>query len=175
MKNIKKWLIASIILVSFILSNTLVSADPTVDNIETVPENPEPLSTVKIIVTVTGEDISSVIITAAECSDEDDTCYQNHDPIAMTLNDDGKYEIEITLKDAAGLTDHIQYTFLINDSGIEYVLVGEWKTYLDLGTNDNGGSTTNGDSNGDNGTPGFELVFVLIAVFVGVALYRRKR
>ena len=92
---------------------TTVTADPTVDEITTEPAEPTPLSTVKVIATITGENIISVKLTVAECDDE--SCFLSHPPIEMNMNEDGKYETELTLEDDKNRANHIQYQFMIND------------------------------------------------------------
>jgi hypothetical protein len=155
------------------LSISTVSADPTVGSIVTVPSSPEPLSTITIIVPITGENISSVKVVVSECNYEEELCYVSSQPTEMTLNDNGGYEAEITLQDDLGRSDHLQYAFIVNDSGVDYRLEDEaWTTDLDLG---NGDTPSDGDNGGDNGTPGFELSILLIAVFVSIILLKRKR
>jgi len=170
MKIYKHLTIGSILLICFLLSN-VVSADPTVDSVETVPESPKPLSTFTVLATITGENIISVKVSISECADgPPEVCYIPHMNIPMTLNADGKYEAEVTLTGTQESIDHVQYQFDINDDGEEYS-VKDLKTYLDVQA---GNGNTNGGG-GDNGSPGFELVFVLVAVMIGVLLYRKKR
>jgi len=158
----------------FVATVSIASADPTVDNIETDPETPKILSTFKVIATVTGDNIMSITVTVSECSDSPDQCYIAHTDIPMTLNADGKYEAEITLEDDKDRSDHVQYQFVIDEDGVEYTLnEDDWKTYLDTSPSNGNGQTN--DDGGDNGSPGFELALVLIAVLIGVSLYRKKR
>ena len=52
--------------------------------------------------------------------------------------------------------------------------VGCYCTDLSLNNeNQNGGTSNGGESN--KGTPGFELVLVLTALFIGIIYYKRKR
>ena len=171
MKIYKHLIIGSIFLICFLLSN-VVSADPTVNSVETAPESPKPLSTFTVLATITGENIISVNVTVSECSDDTGSCYANSGNLPMTLNADGKYEVEVTLIDDKDRSDHVQYAFIINDDGIDYTLAeDDWKTYLDLEV-DNG--PTNGNEENNN-TPGFELLLVIIAMIVGVLIYKKKR
>jgi len=164
-----KLLLTIVMLVGLYLSiaNT-ASADPTVNSITTDPEKPKPLSTFKVIADISGDNIIEIKVTASEC--DSDACYENHINLPMTLNEDGKYETEITLKGTKDSIDHVQYVFIINDDGTEYTISDNLKTNLDVSSD----SGTNSNS-GDNGSPGFELIFVIIAVMVGVLLYRKKR
>lgn len=172
MKMNRNLIIGSIFLICILLSN-IVSADPTVDSVESVPESPKPLSTFTILATITGDNIISVKVSISECTYGDETtnplCYVPHVNIPMTLNDDGKYECEVTLTGTQKLIDHVQYQFDINDDGADYT-VEDFVTDLDVQA---GNGNTNGG--GDNGSPGFELVFVLVAIMIGVLLYKKKR
>jgi hypothetical protein len=146
---------------------TTVTADPTVDEITTEPTKPTPLSTVKVIATITGENIISVKLTVAECDDE--SCFLSHPSIEMNMNENGKYEAELTLEDDKNRANHIQYQFTINDNGTEYPLTNEnWKTYLNLQ------NTGDGGSNG-NDTTGFEILTLFIAIIIGIFIYKKKR
>jgi len=165
MKNIKT-IIGTILFLSLCLSTFSVNADPTVENITTNPVKPKPLSTFRVIATITGENIISVTVTVSECTEQPPAqCFKSHTNIPMTLNDNGKYEAEVKLTGTQDSIDHVQYLFSINDSGTEYQ-VGDLKTYLDIETNNNGS---------DNGAPGFELVILLIAVFISLIFLKRKR
>lgn len=165
--------IVLVILCLFLSTTTIVSADPNVSDIATIPENPEPLSTLKVIADVTGNNILSVKVTISECTEgPPEQCFDPHTNLVMELNDDGKYETEVTLTGTVPSIDHLQYAFTVDDDGTEYILTDpSWRTYLDVGTDNDG---TN-DDGGDNDSPGFELVILLVAVIVGVLLYIKKR
>ena len=92
--------------------------------------------------------------------------------VDMFLNEEGKYQAEIKLKYSEGRADHIQYLFKIAlENGTEYHLSeNSWKTYLDLGEDD-----TQDDNVEDDNTPGFELIFVMIAIFIGLLHLKKKR
>ncbi|PNX49507.1 MAG: hypothetical protein BV457_01425 [Thermoplasmata archaeon M9B1D] len=166
MKTIKKVSITIILFLSLCLSIFSVTADPTIE-IETNPANPERLSTFTVIATITGENIISVTVTISECTKKPPAqCFVAHSNIPMTLDDNGKYEAEVTLTGTQDSIDHVQYLFVINDNGTEYQ-VGDLKTDLKIDdTNNNGG---------DNGTPGFELIILLSAVFISLLILKRKR
>jgi len=167
----RRLIITGILLFSLLFVLNSVSADPVVNSITTNPANPKPESTLTVIVDVSGEDISKVVLTASECST---VCYEN--PVLnqeMTLNAQGKYELEFTLIDSKDRTDHIEYQLVITDNGEEYVLQEDsWKTSLDISS----GSTDNSENNNDsNDSPGFELAIVFIAAIIGIAIYKKKR
>jgi len=175
MKNVKmNVIVGAIILTVICLSAIGATADPVVSNLSTYPAEPEPLSTVKVTVTVTGENILSVNMTVSECSDNPNQCYLAHTNIPMTLTANGNYEANVTLTDDEGRADHMQFQFVINDNGTEYTLTkgenGEWKVYFATDDGDNT-QVTNGK---DNSSPGFDLIFIMIAIFVGVALYKKR-
>lgn len=165
-KTNKKLSITIILFLS--LSAFNVIADPTIENITTNPTEPERLSSFTVIASITGENINSVTVTISECTEKPtEQCFVAHSNIPMALNDNGKYEAEVTLTGTQGSIDHIQYLFVINDNGTEYQ-IGDLKTYL---------KTDNGNNNdgGDNETPGFELIILLSAVFISLIILRRKR
>jgi hypothetical protein len=167
-KIIKKISITIILFLILCLSTISVDADPTIEKIETNPANPERLSTFTVIATITGENIVSVTVTISECTEKPPAqCFKSHLNIPMSLNDDGKYEAEVTLTGTQDSIDHVQYLFVINDNGTEYQ-VEDLKTYLKTDNN------TNNDG-GDNGSPGFELIIILTAVFISLILLKRKR
>ncbi len=161
----KKISITIILFLGLCLSAFTVNADPTIEDITTIPANPEPLSTFTLIATITGEDITSVKVTFSEC--DDSACFVSQSNIPMSLNEDYKYEAELTLTGTQDSINHIQYIFTINDNGIEYQ-IEDLKTYLKT-DNDN---TNNG---GNNGTPGFELIIILAAIFISLIILKRKR
>ena len=163
MKTIKKILITIFIFLSLCLSTFSVNADPTIE-IETNPANPERLSTFTIIAAITGENIISVKVTISEC--DDSVCYVSQSNIPMDLNEDGKYEAEITLTGTQESINHVQYVFMIDDNGTEYQ-IQDLKTdlYTDNGNNDDGG---------DNESPGFELIVILASVFILLLVFKKR-
>ena len=164
MKTIKKLLITIVLFLSLCLSTFSVTADPTIE-IETNPAKPERLSTFTVIAAITGENIISVKVTISEC--DDSVCYVSQSNIPMYLNEDGKYETEITLNGTQESINHVQYVFIINDNGTEYQ-IQDLKTPLNT---DNG----NNDDGGDNGSPGFELIVILASVFILLIIFKKKR
>lgn len=169
MKNTKILIIGILFLGLFI---STVSADPTVNHITTNPDIPKPESTVTIIANISGENISKVRLSLSECNHETGLCYENQN-VEMALNSEGEYEGEFTLEDSLSRTDHLQYVFVVTDNGADYQLTDDsWRTDLDL---ENSVITPNVDNGEDNGSPGFELVIVLIAVFISLIFLKRKR
>lgn len=171
--KIKYLIIMGIFLVLF--GTNIISAEPTVNEITTTPTKPKPESTVKVVVNISGENISNVALTASECSDETGLCYEN--PIQnknMTLSSDGNYETEFTLLDSDDRTDHIEYRFIVTDDGKQYILQDDsYKTNLDLSSNNKNNAGDKGSNSND--TPGFEMAFVFIALIIGMLYFTKKR
>jgi hypothetical protein len=162
MKTIKKPLITIVLFLSLCLSTFSINADPTIE-IETNPAKPERLSTFTVIASITGENIISVKVTISEC--DDSACYVSQSNIPMDLIEDGKYETEITLTGTQESINHVQYVFIINDSGTEYQLK-DLKTNLNTDDGNNDG--------GDNGSPGFELIVILASMFILLIIFKKR-
>ncbi len=170
MKYMKKnILIVSIVFLGLCFSSSCVVAEPVVSDVEIDPAIPEPLSTVTITATITSdEDIETVNIVIKECigtPEESGLCY-TPETFEMTLAGDDTYTVDYDLhySDAG----YFGYHFEIN--GVEY---GDGDTNVLLKASPSNGGDNGGDD--DNGSPGFELVIVVIAIFIGVVLLNRKR
>ena len=158
---------------SLFMANLVNAAEPTVDDFSTDPSSPTPKSTITVTATFTGDDISSVTVKIQECSSADGVCFINND-YEMSQNQDGDWVATATLKDDSNRADYISYIFYVTDSGVEYELQNSsWKLLMDA-EDGNGGNGGDGNSDG-NGTPGFEVISLLLAVLVGVSLLKRKR
>ncbi len=174
MKNLGKKMLLCLG-VSVIISVIAISAtaEPTVNNINTNPEKPEPQSTVTVIANISGENITSVTLFVLECNYNTEQCYVSNN-YEMELNSEGKYVKTLALEDTQGRTDHIQYFFTVMDSGTEYQLTDDsWLVDLDIDSNKNDSKDDN--QNSDNGTPGFEFIFVIIALFISMLFIYKKR
>ena len=68
-------LLTSLVLVSFFLFHTNVSAELTVEDITLDPEEPSPLSTIAFAVDISGESISAVQVLVQECNGNTGICY----------------------------------------------------------------------------------------------------
>ena len=166
MKTIKKLLITIVLFLNLCLSTFSVTADPTIE-IETNPAKPERLSTFTVIAAITGENIISVKVTISEC--DDSVCYVSQSNIPMDLNEDGKYETEITLTGTQESINHVQYVFIINDNGTEYQ-IKDLKTNLNTDHNTDDGN----NGGGDNGSPGFELILILASVSILLIIFKKR-
>jgi hypothetical protein len=160
-----------IILMLCIFTVNITAAEPTINNIIIIPENPKPESSVTIIADISGENISEIILSVSECDAGTGACFENHH-VTMTLNQQGTYQAEITLRDSRGRTDSLEYQFTITADGEEYIRSEEsWKTYLDISpSNEN----NQGDEDKTNDTPGFELLIVITALFVSLILLKKR-
>jgi len=173
----RKIVILMVCLLNLILLVNIVLADPQLNSITTEPENPEPLAEVTVIANITGDDILEVRGIVSECIDKEGSgsaCFNNIN-FDMSLNSNGLYESTIILEDDEDRSDHIEWIFYVNDSGVEYGLEGG-KTYLDLGNNNqNNNENPDQNNNSEEKTPGFELILILGAIFIGIIYYKRKR
>lgn len=162
-------LITSIVVLSLCFLSINVVADPTINSVTTDPENPTWLSTVKVSATVNGDDVTGVLLKLGECQ-KGFACYVWTDYIMTDDDQDGVWEATATLKDESGRTDYLSCIFVVTDGGQEYELDEDWEVDLTIDTSNNG----NGDSS-TNGSPGFELLTLLVAVGIGFIILRRKR
>ena len=166
MRNI---LVVSVVFVGLCLSGSGVLAEPVVSNVSVSPTEPEPLSKITITATITSdEEIEEVNLVIKECRatpEESGLCY-TPETYEMTAAGDDTYTVDYDLhySDAG----YFGYHFEIN--GVEYG-DGDTNVVLKAGSS-NGG---NGGGDDDNGSPGFELISLLIAVAIGVILLKRKR
>lgn len=161
-------LLISILVLGLYFSSANVVADPVVENISTDPTSPAPLSTITVIANINGEDISSVNLTVSEC---DETVCFIYNTYQMSKSESSNWVTKATLHDDSGRSTNIKYSFDVIDSGVIYPLTdNSWRVDL---------ASENGDQNGNGGdgnsVPGFEIIYFLIAVSIGLLLYRNKR
>ena len=162
----KKILIATMVFLSLCITSVNAIAAPVVEDVTVAPEEPTRKSTITITATITSENvIDGVKLNIKECSES--YCHQA-DTLDMSLVND-KYQIEYSLKWSDAV--YFNYTFIISSGGEEFP-TDENQVFLKL---DSGNGDTNGNGNGGKGSPGFELILLLIAVFIGVILLKRKR
>lgn len=121
-------------------------------------------STVTITVTISGNTPSEVRVTVEECNGNTGVCYSDIQNMSMTEVSSGRYQTTLTLKHADATNMTAIVLAKIND---------QWehspKKIVVFSAAPNG----NGDDNG--GTPGFELLLVLVAVGLIVVIGKRKR
>ena len=159
----------------FNLIGFVVSADPVVNNLTIYPETIDSTSTFTVSVNISGEDISIVNLTISGCNE--DVCFTDlTQNIEMNLNSQGEYEAQISFSDPDEKANIIKYLFEITlEDGTEYRFSDpSWKTYINVNQNiDGNGETT--QKTDDNNTPGFDLIFVLLALFISFLVYYKKR
>jgi len=164
--------VLSLIFILF-LTSFAVAADPVVNNIIVNPENPNSVSTFTVSADISGEGISRVNLTISGCNE--DVCFTDlTQNVEMDLKSQGKYEAEITFNDPDEKANNIKYLFEIAlENGTEYRFSDpSWKTYVNIDDNEDNGVNDQAD---DNSTPGFEFIFVLVALFISLLLYYKKR
>lgn len=170
MKFVKKnVLIATIVILGLCVSSAGVMAVPVVE-VTIDPVEPEPLSTVTINATITSEDdIDEVFLRIKEC--RDDFCYLDKD-FSMTEIAPGEYQVNVTLEHSDA--NNIGYQLVINSNGTWYnfftpedMICTYLKTTSSDGQQDDGGDGT--------GTPGFELVLMIVSIAIIVFMLQRKR
>lgn len=167
MKNEKKFILFVVAIGLF--GATICSAAeaaPTFGEINASPSSPAALSTVTLSITISGVTPSEVRVTVEECNGRTGICYPDIQNVSMSL-DDGAYKADVTLKHADAT--YITCKVLANADNA-------WKASeekkIDLSED------TNGDTNGDGengGTPGFEVLGVLVALGLLLVVIRRKR
>lgn len=162
MKSCKFVLIMISLLYIFYIG-IISSAVPTISNVTLLPETPEPLSSVKFNVTISdGSDIDGVWLIVKECDARTGVCFPDDQNVSMTrIGDTESYQKVVTLlhDDATYITYHLE----IKSNG-EWFIEDSVDVNLEI---------KNG--NGNNGTPGFEIGFLLITISIMILIYGRKR
>lgn len=166
----KKILVLSIVFIGLCISSSGVVADPVVEDVVIEPAEPERLSTITITATITSdEEIETVNLVIKECRgtpEESGLCY-TPETYEMTAVGNDTYTVDYTLhyNDAGYFGYHFEIDGVsIPDEDINVV--------LKVGASNGGGDD---DGDGDNGSPGFELITLLAAITIGVILLKRKR
>jgi len=173
MKYVKRnVLIATIAILGLCMSCVSVMAEPVVESIITDPEAPTRLSTITVTATISGNDITNVVLIAGECSDVEGVCFIYHQ-IPMTETTPDRYTSEVTLEKSK--TTYVSYSFDITHNGntTRFQNVGRVNLSIDSGNGGNSGTTNDGDKS--DGTPGFEIITLLVAIIIGTLFIKRKR
>ena len=140
-----------------------VEAQVTFGDISVSPSSPAPQSTITLSIAISGDTPSEVRVRIEECDGNTGICFSDVQNVSMPLVSTGNYQASATLKHADAT--YINCTVLAKING-NWVPSAKWKR-VDLSENPNGP--------GDNGTPGFELLLLLVAVGLSFILLRRKR
>jgi hypothetical protein len=178
MKNkSRKIIISSLFLIGLLLSASNSIAVPKIGNIQLAPLTPKPLDEVTFTADIVEYPDYAKAVYLVLNEYKDDSLYTDGFNESMDDKGDGAYEIKIQLKydDAT----KIKYHFVINVQNYPGV---EWTesetTQVDLDTSmtrayDGETDNNNDGSDGTSGTPGFELVFLIIAI--GIILYFKRK
>jgi hypothetical protein len=165
MKNInRKILITMFVMIGIFISsaNVLAATEATV---EIDPEVPKRLETITFTADITTDGtIQEVTLWVQECNNQ--FCYEKQGVPMEKSGDLYIGDFTLTHNDAV----YFKY-WLEVETDQETNETTTVEVNLDTSSS-NGG--TNGDSD-DNGSPGFELFSILIAVVIGVILVKRKR
>ena len=150
------------------------TAEPMVQEVSWDPEEPVPESTIEFNATVTSDgDISEIWLTVKEC--KTGLCFSDEHNVSMeNIQGTSFYLAEVTLvhDDAT----YLSYFIDVKENDTWYQFHEFDNITLKIDTNGNtsvNGGSTNDDGNGS--TPGFEIVFFLIAVTICVVILSRKR
>jgi hypothetical protein len=165
MKNERK-LILTVALIS-ILGTTVVSAAGVgvpIGTITVTPSAPAALSTVTISVPITGETPSEIRVRVEECNGNTGICYPDVQNVSMALASSSIYRANVTLKHSDATYITVTVVAKINDS---------WQESAQKKVNLS--ASSDGNNNGNSGTPGFELVVFIIAIGVSFIWIKRKR
>ena len=162
MKNKFRWILVTYFLgIIIFLStiNTVLGAKPTIGEIKLTPAHPAPKSDVTFKTDISGGSVSEVRLIISECDKERGVC---HVPRNLSMNkiSGNTYEKKVTLEwdEVTSITYHIN---LESD--------GKWIDYDEYTTK----LSTNSDSNNDtNGSPGFEIIVLLIAI-IGILIFKK--
>lgn len=158
------FVIVFVILGLFLTNNSAIAENAT--TIEIIPESPEPKSEIEIIASIDIEGIEQVSINIQECDSNTGICYERQN-ISLSKVDETEYKTSYTLKESKAT--YIQYDLIIKtDLGWE-TLIKEEKTNL-LISQDNG----NG-GNGNQNTPGFEILGIFLGILMIILLFKKKR
>jgi len=155
----KKILFGAIVLLC--LLSVSIKADPVVDDITLDPATPIPGSTVTFTADLSGGTFDGVFLIIQECQGED-LCFPRSN-YSMDEIETGKFQKSITLKKSEAT--YIQYFLEINEGGTWYSYDSDIeKTNL---------KTT--EDEGDDSSPGFELLVFIISLIILIFIIKRKR
>ena len=163
MRDLKYSLVVAIVALGFLLTITTIQAEPETKEITLNPENPAPKDTITFTVTLeSNEDIDEVRLILEEC--EESLCYQDGFNESMEKNNDGKYEVEITLKHQTAV--ELKYRIKMKSGDVWY---DSDLMELALSAHQNGGQAPGTNS------PGFGVVTLLVILSIVLLLYKKKR
>jgi hypothetical protein len=166
LKNLKKFLFIFIFCFSLLFLNYIspVNSEPIVGDIILDPEKPPLQSDVTFTVDISDDSISSVRLVLNECNKPMKICHVPPQNVSMSKVGGDTYQAIVTLQweDVSSITYHIEV--ISNGNWIEYE---EYTTSLKTGSGENSGS------NDTNGSPGFEIMVILLAIFSVILLIKK--
>jgi hypothetical protein len=176
LKTVEKNLVLIMIVILGLSSIvSAIAAEPSLVEISISPQEPEPLATVTFNATLTSEEIiDEVWITVKEC--KTGLCFTDDQNVSMeNIEGTNYYEVDVTLlhDDAT----YITFSIDVYANNTWYQLRDFENVTLAAPSNGNG-NTQNGNNNGNgngNDTPGFEIIFVILALIIGFIFFTRKR
>ena len=176
MRKIMKNVLVATLVAGLCLSimGVATAEEPTIGEITVSPEEPTRESEVTFTVDITGDNIEEVRLVYKECNDA--FCHSKEN-ISMT-NESGTWTAITTLGwDDTTYCDCWPVIKFTNGTWREFdEYTKEFDILADTGNGDtNGGDTTNGDGDIGGGTPGFELILVMISIVVALSIYKRKK
>ena len=164
-RKLKKIFISTIIIFVLYLTSNSILANNTA-TIEIIPEFPEPESEIEIKAFIDIDDIEQVYTEIQECNINTGICYIRSN-ISLTKINDNTYKTSFKLTESRAT--YIQYNLLVKtDLGWE-TLIKEEKTNLFL-QNNNGN-----DGNGNEETPGFGIIGILLGFFCIILLFNKRK
>lgn len=166
MKNNIKFLLSIGMLSVFGATVCLAAAaGPTFGEIISSPAQPAPLSTVTLSITLGDETASEVKIWVQECNERTGVCYPDTQNVTMFLESAGTYKTDITLTHADATYIECRVWAKTDDTWFSSP-----KKKITFSENANGSG-----GNGENQTPGFEAIVVMLALIASAIIVRQKR
>ena len=173
MIKIKIFLIG-ILFLGLIFSNVAI-AEPSIGTVTINPSEPILKSdvTLKAVITDMQQDVSSVTLWVKECDENTGLCDEPFSVEMTSTAVENEYIADFTLKfNSATFFD---YWFDVT-SGSNTTTIKDDSYTVEYGTeSSNGGDNGGSDNTDENGSPGFELISLLIAMFAAIILYKKKR
>ena len=163
MRDLKYSLVVAMVILGFLLTTTSIQAEPELKEIILNPETPAPKDAITFTATLeSNEDIDEVKLILEEC--EEGLCYIDSFNVSMEKNNDGKYEVEITLKHQTAIEAKYRIKMKSGDVWHDSDLME-----LALSAYQNNGQGPGNDS------PGFGVVTLLVVLSIALLLYKKKR
>ena len=159
-----KLFIFFIILGVFLINNSALAISAT--TVEIIPESPEPKSEIEIIATIDMEGVEQTYIQIQECDINTGICYERKN-ISLSKVDESQYKTSYTLEQSKAT--YIQYDLIVKTGLGWETLIKEKKTDLLISQNNGNGG------NGNQETPGFEILGIFLGFLIIILLFKRKR